>query len=237
MSDSGASSSASSVVKTLSFAEKQAERMKKLRNLHKARNEARTHNHQEVVAEDARNKLPANWESRKRQAEWLIQDEKARKETEDKNENYDRVKLLNISAIEAETMERKRKKKNPDRGFSDFEAATVRQYNRLVKGMPAKDLERYEDQKEKYGDAFYGGKHVIIHGLHEDRKDAVDNMVKDIENQIAKREKFSRRRTHNDDADIDYINERNAKFNKKLERFYGEHTAEIKQNLERGTAV
>lgn len=42
---------------------------------------------------------------------------------------------------------------------------------------------------------------------------------------------------HNDDADIDYINERNMNFNKKLERFYGQHTAEIKQNLERGTAV
>lgn len=54
---------------------------------------------------------------------------------------------------------------------------------------------------------------------------------------IAKREKYSRRRAHNDDADIDYINERNMKFNKKLERFYGEHTLEIKQNLERGTAV
>lgn len=54
---------------------------------------------------------------------------------------------------------------------------------------------------------------------------------------IAKREKYSRRRMHNDDADIDYINERNMKFNKKLERFYGEHTTEIKQNLERGTAV
>jgi pre-mRNA-splicing factor SYF2 len=42
---------------------------------------------------------------------------------------------------------------------------------------------------------------------------------------------------HNDDADIDYINERNMKFNSKLERFYGEYTTEIKQNLERGTAV
>ena len=54
---------------------------------------------------------------------------------------------------------------------------------------------------------------------------------------IVKRQKYSRRRMHNDDADIDYINERNMKFNKKLERFYGEHTTEIKQNLERGTAV
>lgn len=54
---------------------------------------------------------------------------------------------------------------------------------------------------------------------------------------IEKREKFSRRRMHNDEADIDYINERNMKFNKKLERFYGQYTADIKQNLERGTAI
>lgn len=223
--------------KNLTFAERQAERLKRLKKLHNLRNEARTHNHQEVVAEDARNNLPANYESRKRQAEWLLNDQKARKEAEEKGQNYDRIKLLNISAIEAENMEKKRKKKNPDKGFSDFEAATVRQYNRLVKSMAPKDMEKYQEEKEKYGDAFYGGPHVIIHGLHKDKPEAVDNMVKDLEQQISKRDKYSRRRTHNDDADIDYINERNAKFNKKLERFYGEHTAEIKQNLERGTAV
>lgn len=54
---------------------------------------------------------------------------------------------------------------------------------------------------------------------------------------IDKRSKYSRRRTFDEDADIDYINERNMKFNKKLERFYGPYTTEIKQNLERGTAV
>lgn len=41
-------------------------------------------NHKEVVEEDKRNKLPANWESRKRQAEWIIQDEAARKDAEAK---------------------------------------------------------------------------------------------------------------------------------------------------------
>lgn len=54
---------------------------------------------------------------------------------------------------------------------------------------------------------------------------------------ISKREKYSRRRIYDDDADINFINERNMKFNKKLERFYGDYTEEIKQNLERGTAV
>lgn len=227
----------SSVSKEMTFAEKQAERLKRLRTLHSARNEARTHNHQEVVAEEARNKLPPNYEAKRRQAEWLLDDQKKRDETEKLGKDYDRVKLLNISASEAERLERKRKKKNPDQGFSTYEQATIRQYNRLVKNMPVADMEQYDKQKQKYGEAFYGGPNVIIHGMHEDRKQAIDKMVDDLEGQIAKRAKYSRRRIHNDDADIDYINERNAKFNKKLERFYGEHTAEIKQNLERGTAI
>lgn len=68
-------------------------------------------------------------------------------------------------------------------------------------------------------------------------KEGVDRMVNDLEKQIEKREKFSRRRAFHDEADINYINERNMRFNKKAERFYGKYTAEIKQNLERGTAV
>ncbi|VDP11214.1 unnamed protein product [Soboliphyme baturini] len=54
---------------------------------------------------------------------------------------------------------------------------------------------------------------------------------------ISKREKYHRRRTYDPDATIDFINERNRRFNKKLDRFYGQYTEEIKQNLERGTAV
>ena len=54
---------------------------------------------------------------------------------------------------------------------------------------------------------------------------------------IQKRSKYSRRRAYDEDEDIDYINERNMNFNKKLERFYGKYTTEIKQNLERGTAI
>lgn len=54
---------------------------------------------------------------------------------------------------------------------------------------------------------------------------------------IEKRAKYSRRRPFDSEGDVDYINERNMKFNKKASRFYDPYTAEIKQNLERGTAV
>lgn len=216
--------------------EKHAERMKRLRELHVKRNEARQQNHKEVIEEDKRKKLPSNWEARKRQAEWIMQDEAARKAAEENGIDHDRAKLLNIDATEADRLARKKKKKNPDPGFSDYEQATMRQYNRLVKSIKP-NMESYEEAKEKLGPAFYGDRNTILHGLHEDKKAAVDKMVDDLEKQIAKRDKYSRRRMHNDDADIDYINERNARFNQKLERFYGEYTRETKLNLERGTAI
>jgi len=183
--------------------------------LHKLRNEARVQNHQEVIAEDARNKLPKNWESRKRQADWILEDEKARTAAEADGEDYDRLKLLDISAIDAEKIERKKKKKNPDIGFASYESQTARQYNRLVKNMPARDMTKYEKQKQELGEAFYGGPNTILHNIIKDSPSAVDNMVKDLEQQIERRSKFSRRRTYNADADVDFINERNSKFNKK----------------------
>lgn len=39
-------------------------------------------------------------------------------EAEAKGEDYDRVKLLEVGADDAEKWERKKKKKNPDPGFS-----------------------------------------------------------------------------------------------------------------------
>ena len=50
------------------------------------------------------------------------------------------------------------------------------------------------------------------------------------------RKKFSRRRAQVG-GDVDYINDRNRAFNKRVERAYGEYTTEIKQNLERGSAL
>jgi len=215
-----------------------AERMKRLRDLHTRRNEARQLNHQEVVEEDRRAKLPSNWEQRQQRAQYLIDKEEKKRQAAERGEDYDRMRMLEIGADEAEKWDRKKsRKRNADPGFSDYEQATVRQYDRLVKQIKPNMLQ-YNEAKAAMGEEkFYAGKDTIIHGLHKDTKQGIDKMVEDLHKQIEKREKFSRRRMHNPDADIDYINERNAKFNKKLERFYGQYTTEIKQNLERGTAV
>uniref|UniRef100_A0A4X2K3G1 Pre-mRNA-splicing factor SYF2 n=1 Tax=Vombatus ursinus TaxID=29139 RepID=A0A4X2K3G1_VOMUR len=217
-------------------AQKREERLRKFRELHMKRNEARKLNHQEVVEEDKRLKLPANWEAKKARLEWELQVEEKKKECAARGEDYERVKLLEISAEDAERWERKKKRKNPDLGFSDYAAAQLRQYHRLTKQIKP-DMETYEKLREKHGEEFYPTSNSLLHGTHVPSTEEIDRMVIDLEKQIEKREKYSRRRPYNDDSDIDYINERNAKFNKKAERFYGKYTAEIKQNLERGTAV
>jgi len=219
-----------------SEAEKRADRMSRLRNLHLKRNEARKMNHAEVVEEDKRNKLPSNWEAKKRRVEYEEEQMKKRKDCEAAGDDYDRMKLLEVGADEAELWEKKKKKKNPDQGFADYEQATYRQYQRLTKQLKP-DHEEYEREREKMGEAFYPTADTLGVTDHKDSEGGIDRMVQDLEKQIEKRSKYSRRRTHDEEADIDYINERNMKFNKKLERFYGQYTSEIKQNLERGTAV
>jgi len=221
----------------MSVKEKYAERMKKLRDLHMKRNEARKLNHQEVVEEDRRNKEPKNMEARRRRAEYILTEEQQKAECEAAGKDWEIEKLRNIGADDAEALDRRKKAKhNPDEGFSSYEQATFRKYSGLTKQIKP-DMEKYEVAKHKAGDAFYAQAGTIVHGVHKDSKEAIDRMAGDVIKQQEKRAKYSRRRRHDPDADIDYINERNMNFNKKLERFYGSYTKEIKDSLERGTAV
>jgi len=99
------------------------------------------------------------------------------------------------------------------------------------------DFHEYKEQREKLGDEFFPTSNSLIIGTHYPTKDRIDRLVADVDRQTSKREKWHRRRPFDPEEQIDFINERNARFNRKLERFYGEYTQEIKQNLERGTAV
>uniref|UniRef100_A0A1B0GMW3 Pre-mRNA-splicing factor SYF2 n=1 Tax=Phlebotomus papatasi TaxID=29031 RepID=A0A1B0GMW3_PHLPP len=212
------------------------ERMERLKKLHDARNQARVSNQKEVIAENNMKKLPANWEARKRKTEWLLAEEAAKDKAATEGKDFDRVKMLGVSVSEAEMALRKKRK--GDGSFSSYEAQTARQYERSINILPPCIRENYEARKRQEAEEGNANANDPLKHLNpRDTPSAVDNMVEHLQKQIEKKKNFSRRRTHNDDADIDYINEKNARFNQKLERFYGEHTVEIKKNLERGTAV
>ena len=59
----------------------------------------------------------------------------------------------------------------------------------------------------------------------------------EIERKQEERVKLSRRRMHFESNDVDYINDSNAAFNKKIKQSFDKYTVEIRQNLERGTAI
>lgn len=63
-------------------------------------------------------------------------------------------------------------------------------------------------------------------------------MVEELEETEERRRKFSKwHKFDEESADISFINERNRRFNEKIARSFDEYTQEIRQNLERGTAL
>lgn len=64
--------------------------------------------------------------------------------------------------------------------------------------------------------------------------DALKQHIVEIQ---GRRTEFSRRRKWDDNATVDFINERNRNFNAKAKRAYDKYTEEIRENLERGTAL
>uniref|UniRef100_A0A8C1UH66 Pre-mRNA-splicing factor SYF2 n=1 Tax=Cyprinus carpio TaxID=7962 RepID=A0A8C1UH66_CYPCA len=161
-------------------AQKREERLRKFRELHFKRNEARKLNHQEVVEEDKRLKLPSNWEAKKARLEYELMVDQKKKECAEQGEDYDRVKLLEISAEDAERWERKKKKKNPDPGFSGYAEAQLRQYQRLTKQIKP-DMDNYEKQREECGEDFHPTSNSLIHGTHVPSKESIDRMVDGVE--------------------------------------------------------
>lgn len=213
----------------------------KLQKLKEKRKMASHFNFKEVLEENERSKRPQNWEKKLERDLKKIQTEEEKQKAEEAGQNYELIKSLNFQADELERWDRAKANKNKqDPGFIDFEYETKRQYNRLTKQLKP-DLEKYETVKNKVGDDKFYLKNkedsIPATSLTLDTKEGVEKMVEDVNKQIEVRSKRSRRRRFDDEADVDYINERNMRFNKKLERFYGNYTDEIKQNFERGTAI
>jgi hypothetical protein len=69
------------------------------------------------------------------------------------------------------------------------------------------------------------------------REAALNRLVDSLHAQALKRTKFHRHRLEVAEGDVDYISDANEKYNKKLSRAFDKYTVEIKQSLERGSAI
>ena len=134
--------------------------------------------------------------------------------------------LESISQNEKKSNLLKKKKKREINGNDLFtQEAYYRAYKKRSKVLPF--------DKDLYDDEMQNGisKNKIQNDI---KKELLGN---DMKAQIEKRAQFSRRRPVLEEDEVDYINERNQKYNRKLHRFFGKEAKEIKNNMERRTAL
>jgi cyclophilin family peptidyl-prolyl cis-trans isomerase len=164
-----------------------------------------------------------------------INDEDGEDVFEDNNE-YKSKDIMSLTAEQASRQIEKDKSKASNMstfGWQAFSAdAEFQSYSKKLKNLPTGggvEADGNEGKIATLDPLAYGSEAVSTAGI--------ERLSKDVVNREAQKGKFSRHRMNLDPADVDFINDKNAHFNKKLKRSFDKFTVEIRQNLERGTAL
>ena len=154
-----------------------------------------------------------------------------KKQAQEAGIDYSRIKNMNYSIQDVDRWNEKQEKKNDlkDDGFTDFIQIAAKSYNRKIRNL-AVNQDKYSKVMEEFeskGDS----EAVSIH--HKPTNDALQV----LSNSVQESSKKTKKRDLDDTSDVTFINNRNMHFNKKLARSYDAFTKEIRENLERGTAL
>ncbi|XP_006656480.1 pre-mRNA-splicing factor syf2 [Oryza brachyantha] len=212
------------------------EKQKKLFELRLKMNEARKANQQAMVAEKKR--MEPRTESRGvSKQKWLEDRKKKIGKLLDSN-GLDMTKSYMLDTQEtAEAKYKKWEKEPAPYGWDVFNQKTLYDaYKKRTKNIDV-DMEAYNKAKEADPEFYRDASSLQYGKVSKVPEENIDRMVNELKERDEKRKAFSRRRKFHEDKDIDSINDRNEHFNKKVERAFGKYTLEIKNNLERGTAL
>jgi cyclophilin family peptidyl-prolyl cis-trans isomerase len=214
-------------------------RQRKLHELQQRLAQCRKANQSAVVSEKKRERMgdAPDDSSAAAKARWF-EEKKKRRAAELERIGLDAGQAHRLDTLEA--AEAKYAKAAPGaapEGMAAFNQRTLyRAYEKRAEAVPY-SLADYEAAKARDPE-FYRGADSLAYGTAPPVPEAnVDRMVAELSGRATKRSEYSRRRTYRAGADTDFINDRNAHFNKKIERAYGAVSREIKANLERGTAL
>jgi len=211
----------------------------KLFSLRLKLNTARSANLAEVAEEDRRAKQPKNAEAKREREDYQRTRNAEAAELVEQGLDPEKEHLLQESAAEATWRASKSQRKQGTFGWEQFNTdADYNSYHRRIKEFQV-DPAAYEQQRVQVGDdEFYRGASQLTYGQAPAvAPRRVDRMADELAKQVAKRSQYSRHRERVDGQYMYHINDRNRKFNSKLERAFGPYTVEIRQNLERGTAL
>lgn len=211
-------------------------KQKKLFELRLKMNEARKANQSAMVAEKKRMEAPQESRGISKQ-KWIEERKKKIGKLLDANGlDMSKAYMLDTQQM-AETKYKKWEKDPAPAGWDVFNQKTLYDaYKKRTKNMDV-DLEEYNKMKEADPEFYREASSLQYGKAPKISEDKIERMVKELKDRDEKRNTFSRRRRFHEEKDIDSINDRNEHFNKKIERAFGRYTLEIKNNLERGTAL
>jgi len=197
--------------------------------------DARKANHKAVVAEDRREKIgEAGLKAERREKAY---EKKQQQQEAEGGPPTEAQKQLDTTAEEAREKQYKAEKKDKRRaeyGWDVFNnEAQYRNYKTQTRRAESDGRAAAGEELVDEGDPdplAYGQAPPVP-------KERVQALVEDMHEAALRRASWSRRRTFHEDRDVTYINKRNEVYNKKIERAFDPYTAEIRANLERGTAL
>ena len=220
------------------MADAKRERERKLFELRNKRNQARKSNKDEVLAETIGEKVGKadghqEYLERRRQAERDVEEQGLDKETE---------RMLGTTAQEM-AAERAKKDRTEKRQAFRFDLHNSESKYRSYKKRLGR-LEKHSDGRQHYEQVKRANEEDLDRHLDDLRygeapevpKERMDLLLDDMKKSKEDRLKFKRHRAEFDDEDIAHINHGNKKFNKKIDRAFGEYTSGIANALEKGTA-
>lgn len=184
-------------------------------------------------------------------------------DAEARGEDSERLAHWSYSVEETERWNAKQEAKSQtaDQGAVDHGTAAERAYARKVRAFPTtrphaarapvgrkpslnKPMPQGSSQGQELTSAAGDNEGQVdisptgeMYGSHAPSAAAVDAVVEHMSSEAALRASRSRKRTADPEAEVTYINERNRHFNDRVSRFYDRYTKEIRDNLERGTAL
>lgn len=134
-----------------------------------------------------------------------------------------RYLLDNMSKVRGAEVKKRKKTQNTSFGWEQFnEDAVLKSYHRRLR-------------KLKFDPTLYAASQASPN--HSPPPERVDSLASELESEQRHRKKFSRHRAFFEDMDINFVNERNRVYNKKLDRHFSQYVSDIKSSLERGSAL
>ncbi|OWZ65828.1 hypothetical protein AYX14_03229 [Cryptococcus neoformans] len=241
-----------------------AERMTKMKELRMKMNQSAAQNRRDLVEDHQKAQVTAKELARLEKQRKLAQTLRLKAEAEENGEDIERKKNWEWTIEDNERWQAKleEQKVKQDTHFHNAEDDAYKKYNRNLRATKA-DVVAYERQKEaalglapgtlvpvgatssslvasssKTGlsgaEDLYRGADTLAYGDNKPSEDAVDRVISKINKDIGKKK---RAKKDDEDGEINYINERNKVFNKKISRYFDKYTKEIRANFERGTAL